>query len=102
MAYGASTSSSRSSQSGGSKAGASSGMRTSHLTTRAQPRRQQVVQRVERLDDDLDVGQDGHEVGVAVPARDDVPVEVAGKARPGGVPQVQPDVVAVGVHQLVE
>ena len=56
---------------------------------------QQVIQRVERLHDHLDVGQHRHEVGVAVPARHDVPVQVARQPGPGDPAQVQADVVAV-------
>jgi len=47
-----------------------------------QLRREQVKERVERLRNDPRVGEDGYEVGVAVPSRDDVPMQVPGNARP--------------------
>ena len=40
---------------------------------------------MEGLGDDVDVGDDGHEVGVSDPAGDDVPVEVAGESGTGDV-----------------
>ena len=46
--------------------------------------------------------QHGHEVRVAVPAGDDVPVQVPRQPRPGRSAQVQADVVAVGPEQPVE
>ena len=54
-----------------------------------------VVELEQALDDDLGLPQDGHEVRVAVPARDDVPVEVAGEPGPGGLAQIQADIVAL-------
>ena len=53
---------------------------------------------MEGLGDDVDVGDDGHEVGVSDPAGDDVPVEVAGEAGTGDVAEVEADVEASGVH----
>ena len=56
---------------------------------------------VERLDDDALVGQHRHEVVVAGPARDDVPVEVVGDPRARGAAEVHPDVHPVRrVHRL--
>ena len=63
---------------------------------------QQIVQRIQRLHDNLGVGQYRHEIGVAMPAWDDVPVQVARQSRASGVAEVQTNVVAVGVHQFVE
>src|SRR4051812_9486125 len=71
-----------------------------HLVV-CQPGGQEVVECLEGLDDHAGVGDGGHEVGVALPAGDDVPVEVAGQAGAGGAAEVQADVVAVGAHQAV-
>lgn len=60
---------------------------------------EEVVEGVEGLGDDVDVGDDGHEVGVADPAGDDVPVEVAGETGTGDVAEVEADVEAAGVHE---
>jgi hypothetical protein len=57
---------------------------------------------VEGLGDDADVGDDGHEVDVAVPARDEVGVEVSGDAGAGAFADVDADVEALGVHGAVE
>src|SRR3954469_18654337 len=61
-----------------------------------------VVELRHRLRDDADVGDDGHEVGVAVPAGDDVLVEVAGNACAGAAAQVDADVEALGAHPIFE
>ena len=50
------------------------------------------------LGDDADIADDGHEINVAVPARDDVAVDVAGDACAGALADVEADVVALGVH----
>ncbi|GEM_PF-5512634 len=50
--------------------------------------RQHVVQRLQRLHDDLDIGEDGHEIGIAVPARHEVPVQMARQASAGGAAEV--------------
>ena len=57
--------------------------------------REPVVEFVEALDDHLGLAEHRHEVGVAVPPGDDVPVQVAGQPRAGRLAQVQPDVVAL-------
>ena len=49
----------------------------------------------------LRVGEHGHEIGVAVPTGDDVPVEVVGQARAGGPALVQPDVVTLGAEHPI-
>ena len=47
----------------------------------------------------MDVGDDGHEVDVAVPARDEVGVDVVrGRRAAGGFADVDADVEALGVH----
>src|SRR5947209_20348990 len=48
-----------------------------------QLRHEPVVEFEQALDDDLGLAQDRHEVGVAIPARDDVPVEVSGEPGAG-------------------
>src|SRR5207248_1669245 len=58
---------------------------------RAQP----VPARLQVLDHHLGVAEDGHEVRVARPARDDVPVHVLGDAGSRGGSQVHPQVVAL-------
>src|ERR1051326_3684722 len=60
------------------------------------------VELLERLGDDLRVGHRGHEVRVAVPARDDVEVKVAGDPGARGAADVEADVVALRVHEPVE
>lgn len=57
---------------------------------------------LEGLGEDSGVAEDGHEVGVAVPARDDVEVEVAGDAGAGGFAEVDADVEAVGLEGFLE
>ena len=50
------------------------------------------------LGDDADISEDGGEVHVAVPAGDDVGVDVARDAGAGAFADVKADVVALGVH----
>ena len=52
----------------------------------------------EGLGHDVGFCDDGHEVGVAFPAGDDVLVEVFGEAGAGGSAEVVAEVEAVGVH----
>ena len=59
---------------------------------------EEVVEGLEGLGDDVDVGDDGHEVGVPNPAGDDVPVEMAWESGTGDVAEVEADVEAAGVH----
>jgi len=47
---------------------------------------------LEQFGKDFRFGDDGHEVGVTVPAGDDVDVQVLVNARPRTAPQIQPDV----------
>ncbi len=54
------------------------------------------------LGDDADVGEDGHEVDVAVPAGDDVGVDMAGDSGAGDFTDVDADVEALGVHGAIE
>ena len=56
---------------------------------------QPIVKLGQALDDHLGLAQHGHEVGVAVPPRDDVPVEMAGQAGAGRLAEVQPDIVTL-------
>jgi len=51
---------------------------------------------------DAHLGEHRHEVGVAVPARHDVPVEVVLHARAGAAPEIHAEVEALGVERLVE
>src|SRR5579871_2689568 len=64
--------------------------------------REPVVELEQAFDDHLGLAEHGHEVGVAVPAGDDVPVEVPRQPRAGGAAEVQADVVALGLHHPVE
>jgi hypothetical protein len=48
------------------------------------------------------LSEDGHEIGVAVPTRDDVDMEVIGDAGAGDAAEVEADVEAVGFHDLGE
>src|SRR5919108_5745313 len=62
--------------------------------------RESPIRLVEALGKDLGVGDHGHEVGVAVPARHDVDVQVVGDTRAGDPAEVQADVEGVrGVHR---
>ena len=62
----------------------------------------QIDQRLHRLGDRLGRADGGDEIGVAVPAGDDVPVKVAGQSRAGAAAEVQSDVEAVGVKVLLQ
>ena len=44
--------------------------------------------------------EDRHEIGVAVPARDNVDVEMIGDARAGGAAEIDSDVESVRLHHL--
>ncbi len=55
-----------------------------------QLRHEPVIELGQALDDDLGLAEDGHEVGIAVPARDDVPVEMAGSPAPADLPRFRP------------
>ena len=57
---------------------------------------------VEGLGEDAGFGGDGHEVGVAAPAREGVEVDVIGDAGTGGFAEVQAEVEAVGMVDLAE
>ena len=48
------------------------------------------------LGDDADIGDDGHEVGIPIPAGDEVLVEVAGHAGAGTAAEVDADIEALG------
>src|SRR6266511_1510403 len=52
----------------------------------------------QRLVDDLGVVDHGHEVGVAVPARNDVNVHMVGDAGPGSLAEVGAQVETVRLH----
>src|SRR2546423_9267455 len=56
----------------------------------------------QRLVDDFDVVDHGHEIGVAVPARDDVKVDVVGDSGARLAPDVDANVETVGVHDLLQ
>ena len=56
----------------------------------------------ERLRDDVEVGEHGHEVRVSRPTRHDVHVEVRGDARPGDRAEVDPDVEPLGADRVPE
>src|SRR5439155_11665709 len=53
---------------------------------------QLIVQLTHRLGDDADFAQHAHEIGVPVPARDDVLVDVPGQARAGAAAEIDADV----------
>ena len=75
---------------------------TGHAGSRASSSSESIVELVQALDDDLGLAQDRHEVGVSVPARDDVPVEMSGQSGPGRLPLVQPDVVTLRPEHPIE
>lgn len=56
-------------------------------------------QGIEGIGDDADIAEDGHEVGVAGSAGNDVGVKVTGQARPSAVAQIVSDVKAVGLDR---
>ena len=61
-----------------------------------------IVQCLEGLGDDVHVGQYGHEVRVARPTRDDVPVQMPGQSGAGDLSQVEPDVITLRLEDLIE
>src|SRR5258706_9511182 len=61
-----------------------------------------IVELRHRLRNDANVGDYGHEIGVAGPAWDQVLVEVAGDACAGGAAEVGADVEALGAHGVFE
>jgi len=64
----------------------------------SQSRLQKVVKSIERLGNDVHIGENGHEVRVTIPAWNDVPVKMSGKSCTGDLPQVQTDVETIGRH----
>jgi len=60
------------------------------------------VNDIEVFRHDFDIGDGGHEVGIAVPARDDVVVHMFGKTSAGDFALVDAHVEAVGRHQLAQ
>ena len=61
-----------------------------------------VVGLLEGVGDDLDIGQDRHEIRVAIPTGNHVNVQVFGDAGARAAAQVEADVEAVGLHDLPE
>ena len=55
---------------------------------------------VERLRDDAGACERGHEISVAGPSRDEVPMEVSGQSCTGSAAQVQSDVESIGFDEL--
>ena len=60
------------------------------------------IDHIEVFGYDLDVGNDGHEIGIADPAGDYVVMDVFGKASTGYFPLVDTHVEAIGCHQLAQ
>ena len=56
---------------------------------------QMVVERLQRLGNHPHVLQEGHEIRVAVPPRDEMPMQVAGEPRSRRPPEIESDVKAV-------
>ncbi len=54
------------------------------------------------LGDDADIADDGHEIDIAVPAGDDVGVDMPGYAGTGDFADIDADVETLGVHGAVE
>ncbi len=54
------------------------------------------------LGQDHGFSHDGHEVGVALPARNNMEVQMPGNARAGNPPQIHADVKAGGLDRLRE
>lgn len=61
---------------------------------------EQFPKRVERLRNHARAGKRGHEIGVAGPARDEMPMKMSGQAGAGDAPQIQTDVETVGLEEL--
>ena len=59
-------------------------------------RTQAIVSREESLRNNPDVGDNAHEIGVAVPARDDMAMEVIVDPGTGRLPQIYPDIESLG------
>ena len=63
---------------------------------------QQVEERLKGLRNYVRICQDGHEIGVAVPARHEMPMQVAGHSGPGDFAEVQADVETIAVYQSLK
>jgi len=63
---------------------------------------QSIVEFVQALHEHFRLPEHRHEVRVTVPPRHDMPVEVAGKARPRGFPHIQTDIVTVRPQHPIE
>jgi hypothetical protein len=63
---------------------------------------QAAVERHETFGNDTNAAEDGHEVGIADPSRDDVKVEVVVYARTCRCSKIPSDVKALGSHALAE
>src|SRR5579884_3110369 len=59
---------------------------------------QLLVHTVEMLRYDFNISDDGHKVGIAVPAWHNVEVDMLGKASPGHFAFVDPHIEAIGIH----
>lgn len=51
---------------------------------------------------DFHIGQHGHKVGVAVPTRHDMKMDMLGNSGPGNFPLVDAHVEALGIHGLMK
>src|SRR6516225_2920505 len=67
-----------------------------------QTRGQEVVEGLERLNNNFCIRQNRHKVGIAVPAGNQVPVKMSGQAGTGGGAEVDANVEAVGAHDFLQ
>lgn len=63
---------------------------------------QLLVNAVEVLRHDFNVGENRHKIGVAVPARHDMQVQMTGKTRSGTLSLIYAHIVAIGIHRLID
>jgi hypothetical protein len=75
------------------------GIRTSHLSETIA---KSLGQRLQCLWQDSRISKDRHEVGISIPARDNVKVEVLPDARTGHLTEVEPDVEPLSLHDFPE
>jgi hypothetical protein len=70
--------------------------------SRSEDAGQGIVQRIKRLCHYLRIAYDRHEIRIAAPARDDVPVQMPWEASSRHAPEIQADIIAVWFQSMSE
>ena len=65
-------------------------------------RYQSVIKFIQAFNNHLGLSNNRHEIGIAVPAWNDVPMEVIWKPRARRFAEVEPDIVSVRTHHPIE